>query len=438
MSHLVESLNEFVTPELVTKAAIATGEQESSISKAITGILPTLLNGLIHSNASNHSMLEDLLQKAGSNNNFINDLITGIGNENPTPAMHIGSSVIAGMYGSKAPGIANLVSNFSGIQSSSSITLMSIVGSILTSFLGKKMIGEDLHFSGILTWLNTQTASIESAVPTGFLQFINNTSFDMPVADKAIYPVNTDNEVKGDGMKWLLPLLLLAFLGIGMWYWLKTGNNESIENIDNEKAETSINSAADSAANAMNVATDSSTKISNTTTDAQQGKLDEAGNWLATKGEAIKVKLKNGVELDVTKGSLEDRFVSFIKDETAVAGKDTWFNFDDVLFEKGRASLKAGSEKQLENACTILKAYPEVTVKLGGYTDNTGDSMANMKLSAARAKTVYTTMIQKGLTKSSFDEKPFEGYGSQHPVADNSTPEGQAQNRRISLSVRSK
>ena len=86
-----------------------------------------------------------------------------------------------------------------------------------------------------------------------------------------------------------------------------------------------------------------------------------------------------------------------------------------------------------------MKAYPTVKIKLGGYTDNTGDSMANVKLSDARAKTVYTQMMNKGVAKTSFiDEKPFEGYGPQHPVGDNNTPEGKAQNRRISISVRAK
>ncbi len=47
-------------------------------------------------------------------------------------------------------------------------------------------------------------------------------------------------------------------------------------------------------------------------------------------------------------------------------------------------------------------------------------------------------MIGKGLTAASFDDKAYEGYGPQFPIKDNATKEGQAQNRRISLSVRAK
>ena len=94
--------------------------------------------------------------------------------------------------------------------------------------------------------------------------------------------------------------------------------------------------------------------------------------------------------------------------------------------------------KQLNNTCEILKAYPEVKIKLGGYTDNSGDSTKNFRLSTARAKTVFEAMLNKGITKASFAAQPFEGYGPKHPVADNNTEEGRARNRRISLSVRAK
>jgi outer membrane protein OmpA-like peptidoglycan-associated protein len=85
-----------------------------------------------------------------------------------------------------------------------------------------------------------------------------------------------------------------------------------------------------------------------------------------------------------------------------------------------------------------LKAYPNVKLKLGGYTDNTGDSTKNVKLSEDRAKAVHGQMLSKGLTAASFDAKPYEGYGPQFPVGDNSTAEGRGQNRRISCSVRAK
>ena len=445
MSNLLDSLKGLVSNELVKAAASSMGESESGISKAIGGILPSLLGGVLNSNPSNHNMIGDLFTKAGGNDNFLGDLLGGIGSSNTaSPASSIGTSLISGLFGSKASGIANLISNFAGAKSSSSSSLLGIGGSLIASFLGKKMLGEGLNFGGIMNWLGGQKNVIESAIPAGLGSFMSGAS-DIASTAKATAS-NVSGQVassmdsddnKGGGMKWLLPILLLGLLAVGMWYWLKGCNKEEVS-ATTEQVENSLNNASDSAANAMNSMADSTASAANAIVESVKGKLDEAGNWIAEKGEAIKIKLDNGVEIDATKGSLEDKLVAFIKDQNAVAGKDIWFNFEDLLFETGKSTLKASSQKQLDNTVAILKAYPNVKVKLGGYTDNTGDSLANMKLSDSRAKTVFNQMISKGLTKASFDEKPYEGYGPQHPVADNATPEGRGQNRRISVSVRAK
>lgn len=445
MSNLLDSLKGLVSNELVSAAASSMGESESGISKAIGGILPSLLGGILQSNSSNHSMIGDLLTQAGGNNNLLGDLIGGITSGNSSPSTGIGSSLLTGLFGNKVSGIANLVSNFAGIKSSSSNSLLGIGGSLIASFLGKKMLGEGLNFGGIMNWLGGQKSVIESAIPAGFGSFLgmgsqtaSEVASNAKAASAQVASNLSEDDNSGGGMKWLLPLILLGLLGFGLWYWLKGCNKEGGENMDAAKVENSISTAADSASTMLNAAADSTKNAVTATVDAAKGTLDEAGNWIAEKGEAIKIKLENGVELDATKGSLEDKFVSFIKDQNAAPGKDIWFNFEDLLFETGKSTLKASSQKQLENTVAILKAYPKVKIKLGGYTDNVGDSTANMKLSEARAKTVYNQIISKGVTTASFDEKPYEGYGPQHPVADNSTPEGRGQNRRISISVRAK
>jgi outer membrane protein OmpA-like peptidoglycan-associated protein len=257
--------------------------------------------------------------------------------------------------------------------------------------------------------------------------------------EKKEEPANIENEKDPTigTMKWMMPIILLALLGVGIFVWLKGCNNElKQEKTALNEAGNSISSAADSAANAISNTTDSATTSAATSTSI--GKLDAAGNWIATKGAAIKIKLVNGTELDATKGSLEDRLYQFITDPAAQPGKDIWFNFEDLLFDSGKSTLKDTAVTQLKNTVAILKAYPAVVVKLGGYTDNTGDSLVNVKLSESRAKAVYNQMISKGLTASSFDAKAYEGYGPLFPIAENTTLEGRGQNRRISISVRAK
>ena len=93
-----------------------------------------------------------------------------------------------------------------------------------------------------------------------------------------------------------------------------------------------------------------------------------------------------------------------------------------------RAQLKPTSQEQLRNVAEILKAHPQVNVKIGGYTDNVGDDAHNLKLSADRASTTRNAIVALGIDGSRLAS---EGYGEKHPVADNATEEGRQRNRRI-------
>ncbi len=141
-----------------------------------------------------------------------------------------------------------------------------------------------------------------------------------------------------------------------------------------------------------------------------------------------------GKKLNIVTGGVEDQLVTFIKSDKAV-DKTTWFNFDRLLFDTGKATLKPESQAQLQNVADILKAYPNVNIKLGGYTDNTGNANANLKLSGERANSVMNELVKLGINENRLDA---EGYGQEHPVADNATKEGQAKNRRISIRVTKK
>jgi outer membrane protein OmpA-like peptidoglycan-associated protein len=115
--------------------------------------------------------------------------------------------------------------------------------------------------------------------------------------------------------------------------------------------------------------------------------------------------------------------------------KTTWFNFDRLLFDSGKATLRPESQEQLQNMAEILKAYPKVELKIGGYTDNVGNPAYNLRLSDQRAKTVKNELVKKGIASQRLNA---EGYGEKFPVASNATDEGKAQNRRIAVRVTKK
>ena len=104
-------------------------------------------------------------------------------------------------------------------------------------------------------------------------------------------------------------------------------------------------------------------------------------------------------------------------------------------FDTGAATLKDSSQEQLSNVAEIMKAYPQVSLKLGGYTDNTGNPQQNQQLTQERATSAMNQIVAFGIDPARLTA---EGYGDQHPVADNGTAEGRQHNRRIDINVTAK
>jgi K(+)-stimulated pyrophosphate-energized sodium pump len=178
-----------------------------------------------------------------------------------------------------------------------------------------------------------------------------------------------------------------------------------------------------------------STGAETTVTHSVKGTINADGDFVYDQGAMGKLALTDGTELNVGGNSAEKKLVDFIKDASRAVDKTTWFTMDRLYFESGKAFLKESSREQLKNIASILKAYPTVELKLGGYTDNTGDSATNVTLSQQRAETAKAELVKLGA-----DAKRLaaEGYGPQYPVADNDTPAGKAQNRRIDIRVTKK
>jgi len=155
---------------------------------------------------------------------------------------------------------------------------------------------------------------------------------------------------------------------------------------------------------------------------------------LAKLGAFVKKKIGD-LELSLPEFGVENKVIAFIEDKNKAVDKTTWFSFDRLLFETGSAKLKPQSEEQLNNMAQILKTYPNVEIKLGGYTDNVGDDKMNLELSQKRAESVKAALVAKSIASSRISP---EGYGEEHPVASNDTPEGRAQNRRIDVRITKK
>ncbi len=100
-----------------------------------------------------------------------------------------------------------------------------------------------------------------------------------------------------------------------------------------------------------------------------------------------------------------------------------------LQYVTGSAELTGDSQTILNDIVRTVKSCPGgLVLHVDGYTDNKGKDADNLKLSTARAETAAFALIDLGLPQAAVRAK---GFGAQDPIADNTTDEGRAKNRRV-------
>ncbi len=101
-----------------------------------------------------------------------------------------------------------------------------------------------------------------------------------------------------------------------------------------------------------------------------------------------------------------------------------------INFDTNKATIKPESKPVVDEVVKLLTGQPELKLSIEGHTDDTGDPKKATKLSAERAKAVMAALVKAGV-----DGKRLKtaGLGAAKPIADNTTDEGRAKNRRVEL-----
>jgi OmpA-OmpF porin, OOP family len=102
----------------------------------------------------------------------------------------------------------------------------------------------------------------------------------------------------------------------------------------------------------------------------------------------------------------------------------------DILFDTGKSTIKTESQPIVDQIFELLNSNVSLKVSIEGHTDNVGSSESNKTLSDARAKSVVSALVTKGISVSRLSSI---GWGQERPVADNRTEEGRTKNRRVEI-----
>jgi outer membrane protein OmpA-like peptidoglycan-associated protein len=103
-----------------------------------------------------------------------------------------------------------------------------------------------------------------------------------------------------------------------------------------------------------------------------------------------------------------------------------------IHFETGQAQIKQESHGLLDQVALMIKANPDLQVRVEGHTDDTGPRETNMRLSDARAAAVRQHLVNKGVSPQRLTSK---GYGPDKPLINETTPAARAKNRRVEFIV---
>jgi OOP family OmpA-OmpF porin len=107
--------------------------------------------------------------------------------------------------------------------------------------------------------------------------------------------------------------------------------------------------------------------------------------------------------------------------------------FESIYFNENKTNIDPMAAKALDDDGMILKENPHIKVEIGGHTDNRGPEKSNQMVSLKRAESAKKYLMDK--FNISGDRLMVKGYGSTKPIADNSTKEGRAKNRRVEFKV---
>jgi chemotaxis protein MotB len=174
--------------------------------------------------------------------------------------------------------------------------------------------------------------------------------------------------------------------------------------------------------------------------DTQRTQLEDSVNEMKTAMDQMRQRRQESEKRLAEFKELTNKFSKLVNagklSVKMVNGRMTVALSTDILFNSGSAKLSTEGTQAIKEVALLLKGLDGRKYQVEGHTDNIPIKSAiypsNWELASARAISVVKTMIDAGLPG---EQVSAASYAETQPIADNSTPEGKKQNRRISIVV---
>jgi flagellar motor protein MotB len=410
MPTLIDSLTNLVAPA-TGQIAAKLGESEAAVASGMTSAFGAVLGALVYKTRDpvSFGQIFDVISSAPPSTNLAGDLQTAIGTLGATGsgATNSATNVLGMLFGDRTNAVAELIGRTTRFKNPTSASaLLSFAVPVVLNFLGKKIHDEGLHAASLPTVLSSERASIVAAAPPAFMYVLESSPRPARVEEREIERTATpaDRPYVGDTRAESSARGKRLWVAVGVAAVVLAGIAISVSRPHRAARRVSASVSA----------MDTSANRAGRVIDTAGGEVSANISGLGSLG---KRRLPNGLIIDVPAYGMESRVIGFIEGPQT-ANQLATFDFDRLSFAPGTAEILPESQDQLRDVAAIMRAYPGMTVKVAGYSDNAGSPSTNLKLSQHRANAVKQALVASGIASSRI-----------------TTEAGGVRNRRVALEI---
>jgi hypothetical protein len=236
--NLIDTVRNYITPEVEERAASHLGESREAIHKAVGAAVPALFYSYAHRAESGDAAGLFADAKAAATHNLAESsatLFAGGATDQPK-----GSPWGGNLLGGNFDSLLGAIATYSGVKRESANSLMGLLGPLSLGALGQHAIDRNLDANGLSSFLSGQKSAIQSALPQGLntgLQFTADPRVAAtPVTDPSTDPLHREHR-KGGKTNWIW-LVLLALVILALIIYLTMGRGDRDANPTTEPADT--------------------------------------------------------------------------------------------------------------------------------------------------------------------------------------------------------
>ena len=376
MTHY-ESLKESISPQMLKTAAATLREDEKGVASAVAVLLPSLLVRFMDQGET--ARVNETIREAGNAELFDRraEIFAGHGIDG---GMNLGERFENELVGAENKAYPNAVAAESGISAASADRLSGWVAAVIAGYVGHKIVRNNLSMSAVMAGLRQERGSVVKEIPVkvGRAAGISGMcSSSAPVAGR--------DGKKNNWLVWLIIVLIvviIVFLSIRSCN--RTGGGEVVAVTEN-------------------------VTVVPTAPAAQTAAAKEGLTF-------VEHKLPDGRTIRVAEGGCEDCMLKYLQSDayrkaTNEELSKNWIQFDKIDFmHDSETALAGNSMEQLDNIAAILKNYPDVRIRIGGFADKTGTRAVNYEISKKRAEYIKSILVKDGIPA---DRISTEGFGKE-------------------------